>query len=112
MTKFVDFKPSGVIAACLLPFDTEYAIDEPAYRKHLRDVAGVAGLTPSPSTPTPQKYMPAPFRNRNASWILRWKSLGIECRWLTASTLTGAIKRRHRAHGGEPRSIGVARVSA
>jgi 4-hydroxy-tetrahydrodipicolinate synthase len=45
MRKFVDFKPSGVIAACLLPFDTEYAIDEPAYRKHLRDVAGVAGLT-------------------------------------------------------------------
>src|ERR671919_999270 len=45
MRKFVDFKPSGVIAACLLPFDTEYAIDEPAYRKHLRDVAGVTGLT-------------------------------------------------------------------
>jgi 4-hydroxy-tetrahydrodipicolinate synthase len=44
VTTFKDFKPSGVIPACLLPFDTEYAIDEPAYRKHLRDVAGVAGL--------------------------------------------------------------------
>jgi 4-hydroxy-tetrahydrodipicolinate synthase len=44
VTKFKDFKPSGVIPACLLPFDTEYAIDEPGYRKHLRDVAGVAGL--------------------------------------------------------------------
>jgi 4-hydroxy-tetrahydrodipicolinate synthase len=40
-----DFKPTGVIPACLLPFDTEYAIDEPAYRKHLRDVGGVTGLS-------------------------------------------------------------------
>lgn len=44
MVKFSDFKPSGVIPACLLPFDTDYAIDEPAYRKHLRDVAAVTGL--------------------------------------------------------------------
>jgi len=44
MTRFKDFQPIGVIAACLLPFDTEYAIDESAYRKHLRDVAGVTGL--------------------------------------------------------------------
>jgi 4-hydroxy-tetrahydrodipicolinate synthase len=45
MTSFKDFTPNGVIAACLLPFDTEYAIDESAYRKHLSDVARVTGLT-------------------------------------------------------------------
>ena len=44
MTGCKAFNPSGVIPACLLPFDAEYAIDEPAYRKHLRDVAQVSGL--------------------------------------------------------------------
>lgn len=45
MAKFKDFQPRGVIPACLLPFDTDYAIDESAYRRHLRDVGGVAGIT-------------------------------------------------------------------
>src|ERR1700688_5063425 len=35
----------GVIPAVLLPFDTDLAIDEPALRKHLRDVAAVDGLS-------------------------------------------------------------------
>ena len=39
------FEPSGVIPACLLPFDGSLAIDEPAYRRHLRDVASVAGIS-------------------------------------------------------------------
>jgi 4-hydroxy-tetrahydrodipicolinate synthase len=45
MARFKEFQPRGVIPACLLPFDTNYAIDESAYRRHLRDVAGVAGIT-------------------------------------------------------------------
>lgn len=39
------FEPSGVIPACLLPFNEDYSIDEKSYRKHLRDVAGVDGLS-------------------------------------------------------------------
>jgi 4-hydroxy-tetrahydrodipicolinate synthase len=39
------FKVGGVIPACLLPFDADFAIDERAYRKHLRDVVGVRGIT-------------------------------------------------------------------
>jgi 4-hydroxy-tetrahydrodipicolinate synthase len=39
------FEPQGVIPACLLPFHPDMTIDEAAYRKHLRDVTGVAGLT-------------------------------------------------------------------
>jgi 4-hydroxy-tetrahydrodipicolinate synthase len=34
-----------VIPACLLPFDDDLNIDEAAYRKHLRDVAAVDGLS-------------------------------------------------------------------
>src|SRR4029077_9262854 len=33
------YTPSGVSPAVLLPFDDDLAIDEAAFRKHLRDVA-------------------------------------------------------------------------
>jgi len=45
MARFGNFVPSGVIPACLLPFDEDFAIDVVEYRKHLRDVAAVRGLT-------------------------------------------------------------------
>ena len=41
MSRFPDFVPSGVIPAVLLPFDDALAIDEPEFRRHLRDVAAV-----------------------------------------------------------------------
>jgi len=37
--------PHGVIPAVLLPFDTDLAIDEASFRRHLRDVAAVEGLS-------------------------------------------------------------------
>ena len=39
------FEPSGVIPACLLPFNEDFSIDEKSYRKHLRDVTDVIGLS-------------------------------------------------------------------
>jgi len=39
------FDPKGVIPACLLPFDSDLTIDEPAYRRHLSDLVGVEGIT-------------------------------------------------------------------
>ena len=39
------FVPSGVIPACLLPFNDDFSIDEKNYRKHLRDVSAVEGLS-------------------------------------------------------------------
>jgi 4-hydroxy-tetrahydrodipicolinate synthase len=44
MPRFASFVPAGVIPACLLPFDDDFAIDARAYRGHLRDVAAVPGL--------------------------------------------------------------------
>jgi 4-hydroxy-tetrahydrodipicolinate synthase len=44
MLKFRNFEPKGVIPACLLPFKDDLTIDEQAFRKHLRDVTGVAGV--------------------------------------------------------------------
>ncbi len=44
MTSFKDWVPQGVIPAVLLPFRADFSIDEAAYRRHLRDVAGVRGV--------------------------------------------------------------------
>ena len=45
MARHKAYHPRGVIPAVLLPFDTDLAIDEASFRKHLRDVAAVEGLS-------------------------------------------------------------------
>ena len=40
-----DYDCSGVIPACLLPLTDDLYIDEKSYRKHLRDVADVRGIS-------------------------------------------------------------------
>src|SRR6201996_9205232 len=45
MPRHPDFVPHGVIPAVLLPFHTDFSIDEPSFRAHLRDVASVQGLS-------------------------------------------------------------------
>src|SRR3954464_15777287 len=45
MTPFQDWMPQGVIPAVLLPFKPDFSIDERAYRHHLRDVGGTAGIS-------------------------------------------------------------------
>ncbi len=45
MPRFKDYIPHGVIPAALLPFNEDYSIDEKSARSHLRDVAGVGGIT-------------------------------------------------------------------
>jgi 4-hydroxy-tetrahydrodipicolinate synthase len=45
MSAFRDFVPHGVIPAVLLPFHDDLSIDEPSFRKHLRDVAAVDGIS-------------------------------------------------------------------
>jgi 4-hydroxy-tetrahydrodipicolinate synthase len=42
---FKNWLPQGVIPAVLLPFKPDFSIDAAAYRKHLRDVAAVPGLS-------------------------------------------------------------------
>jgi 4-hydroxy-tetrahydrodipicolinate synthase len=45
MGRHPDFLPHGVIPAVLLPFLDDLSIDEASFRAHLRDVAGVRGLS-------------------------------------------------------------------
>jgi 4-hydroxy-tetrahydrodipicolinate synthase len=45
MPRHANYLPHGVIPAVLLPFENDLSIDEPNFRKHLRDVAAVEGLS-------------------------------------------------------------------
>src|SRR6266852_2850713 len=45
MARHKTYSPRGVIPAVLLPFDADFAIDEPAFRQHVRDVAAADGLS-------------------------------------------------------------------
>ena len=45
MPRHASFLPQGVIPAILLPFDDDLAIDERAFRSHIRDVAATEGLS-------------------------------------------------------------------
>ena len=45
MPRHTSYVPHGVIPAVLLPFENDLSIDEASFRKHLRDVAAVDGLS-------------------------------------------------------------------
>jgi 4-hydroxy-tetrahydrodipicolinate synthase len=45
MSPRTTYIPHGVIPAVLLPFDSDLAIDEASFRRHLRDVAATDGLS-------------------------------------------------------------------
>jgi 4-hydroxy-tetrahydrodipicolinate synthase len=45
MPRFKDYVPQGVIPAVLLPFHEDFSVDEASYRRHLRDVTAVEGLS-------------------------------------------------------------------
>jgi 4-hydroxy-tetrahydrodipicolinate synthase len=45
MPRFRDFEPTGVIPACLLPFNDDLSIDDASYRRHVAHVAAVPGIS-------------------------------------------------------------------
>lgn len=45
MSTYRNYEPKGVIPAALLPFHPDFSIDEKSFRKHLRDVAAVRGIS-------------------------------------------------------------------
>ncbi|MDW8803287.1 dihydrodipicolinate synthase family protein [Streptomyces scabiei] len=45
MSRHVEFLPSGVIPAVLLPFHDDLSIDSESFREHLRDVASTEGIS-------------------------------------------------------------------
>ena len=45
MPRHKSYMPHGVIPAVILPFHDDLSIDEPSFRKHLRDVTAAEGLS-------------------------------------------------------------------
>ena len=45
MPRHKSYVPHGVIPAVLLPFENDLSIDEQSFRKHVREVAAVEGLS-------------------------------------------------------------------
>src|SRR5471030_3196780 len=45
MPHHMAYVPHGVIPAVLLPFDNDLSIDEPSFRKHLRDVTATPDIS-------------------------------------------------------------------
>src|SRR3954465_15692320 len=45
MPRHANYLPKGVIPAILLPFDEDLAIDEGAFRRHIRDVGATEGIS-------------------------------------------------------------------
>ena len=45
MPRHPNFVPEGVIPAIILPFKSDFSIDEQAFKRHAADVAGVEGVT-------------------------------------------------------------------
>src|ERR1700682_676191 len=45
MSPRTTYIPHGVIPAVLLPFDSELAIDDASFRRHLREVAATDGIS-------------------------------------------------------------------
>jgi 4-hydroxy-tetrahydrodipicolinate synthase len=43
--RFANDKPTGVIPAAILPFHDDLSIDEASYRRHLRDLVAVRGIS-------------------------------------------------------------------
>ena len=94
MPRHANYVPHGVIPAVLLPFDNDLVDRRGGFRKHLRDVAAVEGLSASPSTRIRPKSPPAPSRSSAACSISRRTRSAPGCRSSTASGPTAASKPR------------------
>jgi 4-hydroxy-tetrahydrodipicolinate synthase len=113
MTKFSNYEPKGVIPACLLPFHTDLSIDEPSYRKHLRDVTSVRGLSAITINAHASEVASCTFEEQERVLAITMDEIGDRI-----PIVHGILRRRQprsradRAHGAEWRRIVFARISA
>ena len=86
------FDPKGVIPACLMPFDAHLEIDEPAYRRHLSDLASVDGVTATVSGHAAEVHALSFEEHRRGIKSARDEVAG-KCRWWLAFTRETLVKR-------------------
>ena len=81
MARHASYIPHGVIPAVLLPFDNDFAIDEAAFRKHLRDVAATPGIVRQRRGPTGARSISAACRKNPTAE----RGLACQCRTVSAT---------------------------
>jgi Dihydrodipicolinate synthase/N-acetylneuraminate lyase len=66
MPRHKTYVPHGVIPAVILPFHDDLSIDEPNFRKHLRDVTAAEGLSAVTINAHSTEVRRAPSTSRSA----------------------------------------------
>ena len=89
MPRHAHYVPHGVIPAVLLPFMDDLAIDENSFRKHLRDVAVVEGLSAVTINAARRREWTPSFSRR---WTTCVRTVATETRrWQAISRCFGSL---------------------
>ena len=113
MPRHKQYVPHGVIPAVLLPFENDLSIDEANFRKHLRDVASVEGLSAITINAHSTEVASCTFDEQRRVLDIAQDEIG--ARLPTGERHLGRRKPRGgpaRAHGRSRRRFRIAGVSA
>ena len=105
MGRHPDFVPQGVIPAVLLPFHEDLSIDEAGFRAHLRDVAGVRGLSAITVNAHSTEVASCTSDEQRRVMEIAGEEVGPRCRSSTACGRTAVWRRRAsrvKRSGAEP----------
>ena len=113
MPRYASYIPHGVIPAVLLPFENDLAIDEPSFRKHLRDVAAVEGLSAITLNAHSTEVASCTFDEQRRVLEVAQDEIGDRLPIVNGVWADGSIEAARIAkHGGAGRRVGAAGVSA
>ena len=101
MPRHANYVPHGVIPAVLLPFENDLSIDEASFRKHLRDVAAVEGLSAVTINAHSTEVASCTFDEQRRVLDIAQDEIGGRLPLINGIWADGSLEAaRHRAHGG------------
>ena len=113
MPRHASYVPHGVIPAVLLPFENDLSIDEASFRKHLRDVAAVEGLSAITINAHSTEVASCTFDEQRRVLDIAQDEIGARLPLVNGIWADGSIEAARLAkHGGARRRLGAAGVSA
>ena len=113
MPRHKNYIPHGVIPAVLLPFENDLSIDEANFRKHLRDVAAVEGLSAITINAHSTEVASCTFDEQRRVLDIAQDEIGAKLPLVNGIWADGSARGRAAcAHGGAGRRLGAAGVSA
>ena len=113
MPRHTSYVPHGVIPAVLLPFENDLSIDEASFRKHLRDVAAVEGLSAITINAHSTEVASCTFDEQQRVLDIAQDEIGARLPMVNGIWADGSVEAARLAtHGGAGRRLGAAGVSA